>query len=229
MLHRLILSTFSFLTLATCQNTKLENSKETNDTATSTTVVNQSENTVSTSNSEENSSSTTTSTTPIKTKPKSTEPEVQPGLPPDKEAIEIGKKEAAESTEKISGVVYLNEGENKFLKEYEMNVTFKRVTEDSRCPKDVNCVWAGVATAEVELMGLATRPVTLKFSTLNDANRGYANKHVFNGLQISLVSVAPEATSEKGFKKLQGNYKIGLRFTKGKFPNTSENTGTTTR
>ena len=39
------------------------------------------------------------------------------------------------------GILYLSEGENKFLKEYNMNVTFKRI-EDGHCPEGVNCIWS---------------------------------------------------------------------------------------
>ncbi|MDP2453734.1 MULTISPECIES: hypothetical protein [unclassified Kaistella] len=122
-------------------------------------------------------------------------------------------------------IIYLKEGQNLYLKEYKMNVTFKKMIEDSRCPKDVQCVWAGNATAEVEFMGVSTRPMVLQFSTMNDANRGYFTKQNFNGYTISLVEVSPETTSGKGFKDLQGSYKIGLRFEKATEENPSTQRG----
>ena len=125
-------------------------------------------------------------------------------------------------------VVYLAEGENKFLKEFEMNVTFKRMVEDSRCPKDVECIWAGNAMAEVELMGLYTRPVTIQLSTMNDTSKNYVNTQNFNGYSISLIEVTPETTSAKGFKALKGTYKIALQFNKEQ-PNPSERGGSTTK
>ncbi len=108
-------------------------------------------------------------------------------------------------------IVYLKEGENKFLEQYKMNVTFKQMSEDSRCPKDVNCIWAGIATAEIEVMGVATRPMILKISTVNDNNKGYSTSQNFNRHRISLVEVSPETSSEKGFKALKGQYKIGIK------------------
>jgi hypothetical protein len=146
------------------------------------------------------------------------------GLPPDADAVKEAEKINATKT----GIVYLKEGENKFVKEYQMNVTFKQMSEDSRCPKDVNCIWAGVATADVEFMGLATRPMTLQISTINDANKGYTKTQSFNGYNISLVSVTPETTSEKGFKALKGTYQIGLKFEKGDPVNTTVQRGGTT-
>ena len=115
------------------------------------------------------------------------------------------------STTPHKEMVYLKEGQNIYLEEYKMNVTFKRMVEDSRCPKEVQCVWAGNATAEVELMGVATRPRLLKLSTSTDAQKGYFTKQNLYGMSISLLEISPETTSAKGFKALQGSYKIGLK------------------
>ena len=111
-------------------------------------------------------------------------------------------------------IFYFKEGENKFLKEYEMNVTFKKMIEDSRCPKEVQCIWAGNATAEIELMGIYTRPFLIKLSTTNDVKKGWSIMHEFNGYLISLIEVSPETTSAKGFKSLQCNYRIALKLEK---------------
>ena len=162
----------------------------------------------------------TVSTTTMPKTPKSREPEMSVGLPPDQKALETAKKEQ----QNTSNVIYFKEGENKFLKEYETNITFKQITEDSRCPKDVNCIWAGAATAEIEVMGLHTRPVTLKLSTINDANKNYHKSQNFNGFSISLVEISPETTADKGFKALKGSYKIGLKFAK---ENSENQDGTT--
>lgn len=188
MIHRLLITGFSALTIAACQNKMTqEESTRVPETATAATQVPQ----------------------------KNTEPEMSVGLPPDAEAVETAKKEQTEMATDKTGVIYLSEGENRFIKEYEMNVTFKRMVEDSRCPEGVNCVWAGVAVAEVELMGLYTRPVTVQLSSLSDAKKGYSKTQDFNGNTISLVSVSPQITAAKGFKDLAGKYKIGIKITKG--------------
>lgn len=215
MIHRLLLSSLGFLTLATCQNPKNSEKQEIPDTAEKTEVV----------------TTTTASSTKaqIPKTPKTDKPEMSTGLPPDKEAVETAKKEQQTAVTNKAGVIYLKEGENKFLKEYEMNVTFKQMSEDSRCPKDVNCIWAGVATADVEFMGLYTRPVTLKLSTMNDAKKGYSKTQQFNGYSVSLVEVSPETTSNKGLKALKGSYRIGLKITKGASGDPTTQRGTTTK
>jgi hypothetical protein len=59
-----------------------------------------------------------------------------------------------------------------------MNVTFKGISEDSRCPKDVNCIWAGVAVAQVEVMGTATRPMVLNLASMDNKGRNYHHRRI---------------------------------------------------
>lgn len=201
MIHKQLFIAIGFLAFTACQKPKVEETQKIPTTAEKTETV---------------------STTTMPKTPKSGEPEMSVGLPPDQKALETAKKEQ----QNTSNVIYFKEGENKFLKEYETNVTFKQITEDSRCPKDVNCIWAGVATAEIEVMGLHTRPVTLKLSSINDANKNYRKSQNFNGFSISLVELSPETTSDKGFKSLKGSYKIGLKFSK---ENSENQDGSTTK
>ena len=219
MIHRLILTSFGILTLATCQNPKVSQNTASETSVKTQTAANSAVSTTSTVSATKSTEGTQSKNNGV--------PEMSVGLPPDKKAVETAKKEQQNTTvNKTTGIVYLKEGENKFLKEYEMNVTFKRIAEDSRCPKDVDCIWAGVATADVEFMGLYTRPVTLKLSTMSDAKKGYSKSQQFNGYTISLVELTPQTTSDKGFKALQGSYRIGLKFIKG---SSGDTTGTTTK
>jgi len=116
---------------------------------------------------------------------------------------------------KIEGkIIYFTEGENKFLKEYEMNVTFKNISEDSRCPEGVTCVWQGAAVANIEFLGITTRPKTIPLATTENAGRNYHKSAIFNGYIISLVEVNPAPTSEEGAKTLAGKYRIGIIISK---------------
>lgn len=118
------------------------------------------------------------------------------------------------SMNKENNIVYLNEGENKFLKEYDMNVTFKSIAEDSRCPKGVNCIWAGVAIAQVEVMGVATRPMVLNLATEENEGRKHQRSSSFNGYTVTLAEVTPYPESVNGAKALAGKYRIGITITK---------------
>ncbi|KAA2224138.1 hypothetical protein [Chryseobacterium sediminis] len=112
------------------------------------------------------------------------------------------------------GVLYLSEGENKFLREYQMNVTFKGVSEDSRCPEGVNCIWAGAALAQVEVMGTSTRPMTLNLASIDYPGKNYRQSAEFNGYIITLQDVTPYPKQQDGAKALAGKYKIGITIKK---------------
>ena len=209
MIYRTLLTSLTIFTLATCKNQNAANAEQAK-ASEKTEVITKSE----------------TPATPQQSIPKtSTE------LPVVKKEAKISEKVTAKQTlSNKKGMIYLKEGENKFLKEYEMNVTFKRMVEDSRCPKDVQCIWAGNAIAEVEFMGTYTRPVTVQLSTSNNASKGYANTEKFNGYKITLEEVSPETTSAKGFKSLKGSYQIALKFEKDSgSPSPTERGGTTTK
>ncbi|PJJ67591.1 hypothetical protein [Chryseobacterium geocarposphaerae] len=135
--------------------------------------------------------------------------------------VDTDENGATKVINKDGKVIYFSEGENKFLKEYQMNVTFKGISEDSRCPKDVNCVWAGVAVAQVEVMGTATRPMTLNLASIDNKGRNYNTSAEFNGYTISLIDVQPYPGAAEGTKALNGKYKIGITIKKaGENPTT---------
>jgi hypothetical protein len=124
------------------------------------------------------------------------------------------KVETSAPSNNQKNTVYLNEGENKFLTEYQMNVTFKSISEDSRCPEGVQCVWAGIAVANVELMSTTSRPMTVQIATSDLKSKNLSKKVMFNGYEISLVQVSPNPTETKTAATLKGKYKIGLTFKK---------------
>lgn len=134
--------------------------------------------------------------------------------------VETDKNQVNQVSKSGKTILYFNEGENRFLKEYQMNVTFKGISEDSRCPKDVNCIWAGVAVAQVEVMGTATRPMTLEIATIDNTSRNYHASAVFNGYTFSLADVQPYPGAVDGAKELKGKYRIGIIITKGGDPST---------
>ncbi|AZA84716.1 hypothetical protein C1637_18190 [Chryseobacterium lactis] len=120
-----------------------------------------------------------------------------------------------------AGIIYLNEGENKFLKEYQMNVTFTGISEDSRCPEGANCIWAGVALAQVQVMGTATRPITLNLASMDHPARDYHQSADFNGYTITLQDVTPYPKTDGGASALTGKYKIGITIKKEEKPSGS--------
>ncbi|WP_419494073.1 hypothetical protein [Chryseobacterium bernardetii] len=113
------------------------------------------------------------------------------------------------SDEQKNDLIYLSEGENKFLLDYKMNITFKGITEDSRCPEGVNCIWAGAALAQIEVMGTSTRPVLLNLASMDFPSKNYHQSAEFNGYTITLQEVTPYPKAG-GAEELKGKYKIGV-------------------
>jgi hypothetical protein len=106
--------------------------------------------------------------------------------------------------------IELAEGQTKLLREYPLHITFKGISEDSRCPEGINCIWAGVAAAEIEVTEKTAKSIMLTLATTDMQEKGYRRSAQVNGYIITLQSVAPYPTAEQGVQRLKGNYKIGI-------------------
>jgi len=78
------------------------------------------------------------------------------------------------------------------LKGEGLRIRFAEVKEDSRCPADVKCVWAGTAKVRVEVSYRGRGRKSLTLSLLNNsAPVDYRN------YKISLVGLSPYPRSDK--------------------------------
>lgn len=75
-------------------------------------------------------------------------------------------------------------------------VRFLSVTEDSRCPSDVTCVWQGKASVIINININGLDLGNYEFST--DGNKNIIN---VNEYHIQLTSIEPYPESSKGFEK----------------------------
>lgn len=73
----------------------------------------------------------------------------------------------------------------------EITVTFDAVTEDSRCPSDVTCVWAGNAGIRLTLTGGDDTDVVIVNSTLVPHTASFA------GYTLRFVDLTPYPASEQ--------------------------------
>lgn len=80
----------------------------------------------------------------------------------------------------------LRPGETAQLHGANLRLTFVEVLEDSRCPIDVVCVWAGNAKIQLHVRGVGTDD--LELDTFGDTG-GYARMVEFEGHRIHLVSL----------------------------------------
>ena len=112
-------------------------------------------------------------------------------------------------------LIYLNEGQTNFLKEQQMNVTFKGIISDSRCPTGVNCIWAGAAKVSVEVMTTTSRPMLIELSSLDLTSRNFVKTQNFAGYNITLEKVLPYPNQTNNTATLKGQYQIALKIEKG--------------
>ena len=85
-------------------------------------------------------------------------------------------------------------------------IRFRGVTNDSRCPSDVQCVWAGNAVAGFDLSGDGTADAPLN-TTLEPKSARYS------GYTITLVGLKPAPKSGTPIPVLE--YVATLRITAG--------------
>lgn len=118
-----------------------------------------------------------------------------------------------------NGNIYIKEGETLQFADLKMNITFKGITEDSRCPEGVQCVWQGAAVAKVEFLSVHARPKTVDLATVNIEGRGYYQNAVYDGYSFTLKSVTP--SKEK--RSAENPYTIHLKVEKytGENPKTN--------
>ena len=69
-----------------------------------------------------------------------------------------------------------------------LKIKFVKMVEDSRCPKDVNCVWAGNARITVKVTKNGR-------SSLLELNSNMGDPPVFDGYRFTLVKLTPEPAS----------------------------------
>ena len=100
------------------------------------------------------------------------------------------------TTQEKATFVVLKLGENQFLEQQQMNITFVKVKKEEEYSADI---------AVVEVMGVYTRPRLLYLSKNPIPVKKYGNQAVFNGWKISLekfskkeikLKITPEITSE---------------------------------
>lgn len=129
------------------------------------------------------------------------------------------KKQTASSNLSTSmlsndGTIGLKLGETKTLKTEDITVKFVKITEDSRCPKGMQCIWAGIAAVELELSSknIPAKSYIVASVDLSQRNLG---KHInFNGYQISLNGLYPER--EQGKTPAKSDISVELKIEKGK-------------
>ena len=95
-------------------------------------------------------------------------------------------------------------GQNIFVKEHQLNLTFDKVLNDSRCATDVQCIWAGNATVAVTAMTTTSRPQTLNLS-IGDLRGDLRQTQRFANRDITLTALSPTPLSSQSAASSSGN------------------------
>lgn len=82
-----------------------------------------------------------------------------------------------------------------------LDLQFAAVVEDSRCPVDVTCVWAGQATVRVHLGARGTHDIV--------TGAGAPGVVEVDGWRVEVVTVEPEPHSERPIAA--GDYRVTFR------------------
>jgi hypothetical protein len=80
-------------------------------------------------------------------------------------------------------------GGQSVLMETGLKITFEAVPEDSRCPKDVDCVWAGQAQVTLQVQAPGQSLATLTLITMPDQTTPTPANYA--GYNIELLDLAP--------------------------------------
>jgi predicted deacylase len=97
-----------------------------------------------------------------------------------------GSKTVSENPDK-TGEMVLGVGRTKQFGN--LKITLDSIVQDSRCPVDVTCVWAGLVEAKIKITN-GSKSETVKISSVQEP-------YLFEGFKISIISVAPFPESGK--------------------------------
>jgi hypothetical protein len=101
--------------------------------------------------------------------------------------------------------IALSHGEAKRVAGTPLTITFEAVTDDSRCPEGVSCVWAGDAVVHIRIEG-GTPPASTAMLHVN----GQFDRDVVHGShRVTLVAVAPHPKADAKIEAK--DYRIELR------------------
>jgi hypothetical protein len=76
-----------------------------------------------------------------------------------------------------------------------LQITFVEVKDDSRCPADVTCVWAGNAAVRLEVSWRGRARKSLRLNT--SGSPSLVGENQYRGYQVKLVGLSPYPRSDR--------------------------------
>lgn len=104
----------------------------------------------------------------------------------------------------------LRAGQRVALKGQSLRIKFAAVEDDSRCPADVRCVWAGNAAVrlDVSIRGRGSKSLTLN----TNRSPSLVGENQYRGYKVKLVELSPYPRSDQ--KIAAGDYVVTLLVSK---------------
>jgi hypothetical protein len=120
-------------------------------------------------------------------------------------------KVRARKTVRLNQNFVLRVGQEVSVADQKLNVKFVSVPEDSRCPKGVNCIWAGNVRVQLQVTKAKSKPVKVELS-LNPRDFPDGEAADCGNYRIKLVKVDPYPVADQQLKP--GDYTATLSISK---------------
>jgi hypothetical protein len=122
----------------------------------------------------------------------------------------ITKPKTSSEVARLGREFKLRPGQQISLKGTKLRIQFAAVSNDSRCPSDVTCVWAGNAAVRLDV---STNRSNGKSLTLNTARgSSLATEADYRGYKVKLVDLSPYPRSDHHLAA--GDYVVTLLVSK---------------
>lgn len=80
----------------------------------------------------------------------------------------------------------IKNGQEVVVRGEKLRITFRSVSNDSRCPNGVECIWAGNGEVVIEVARKNKKPVVARLNTLLEPK-----EVAYKGFKIKLVALSP--------------------------------------
>lgn len=115
------------------------------------------------------------------------------------------KTKAQNETKNSDGIVTIELNKKTAIPGSKIALEFNQVTEDSRCPVDVTCVWEGIAIVNLKANN-GTETKNIQLATKDFEPKNTKKSTDFDGYKISLIDVKPYPGGKQGPKSITLKY-----------------------
>jgi uncharacterized Zn finger protein len=114
-------------------------------------------------------------------------------------ACGVQAKVRGRKTVRLNQNFVLRVGQEVTVAEQKLNIKFVSVPEDSRCPKGVNCIWAGNVRVMLQVTKVGSKPFKVELS-LNPRDFPDGEAANSGNYKIKLVGVEPYPVADQPIK-----------------------------